>query len=86
MVTIKNMNMPTECGQCRFFGYEGKLCSTPPMYLNAECGLLNEGIGQDITKTRRYPYIDGLYAIAEGERWEDCPLEEYAEMDEDDLK
>lgn len=81
-VTIKNMEMPTECHTCEFFGYRGILCSKPPMILNAECGLLNERIGRDVTKSLHYPYVGARYAIAEGERWKDCPLSEYKE-DED---
>lgn len=83
-VTIKNMDMPAKCHKCRFFGYKGILCSTPPMHLNAERGLLNEHIGRDITKSHHYPYVDGKHAIAEGERWKDCPLEEDDERMEDD--
>ena len=85
-VKIKDMYMPATCQKCGFFGYDGILCATPQMYLNAECGLLNEHIGRDITKSHHYPYVDGEHAIAESERWKDCPLEEDDERMEDDGK
>ncbi len=82
-VKIKNMKMPSVCHKCKYFGYEGILCSTPPMYLNTYCRQVMDYIGRDITKSHHYPYVDGEHAIAEGERWKDCPLQEYEE-DEDD--
>lgn len=76
MVTIDNATTPEECFKCSFFEHEGVLYSDPRFYLNAKCKRIGQSIGQDITKSKRYPYIDGNYAIMEGERWSHCPLGE----------
>lgn len=76
MVTIDNATTPEECFKCNFFEHEGVLYSDPRFYLNAKCKRIGQSIGQDITKSKRYPYIDGNYAIMEGERWSQCPLGE----------
>ena len=78
-IKINGMKMPTECYGCRFLDFDSDAIRDKHdnvWFLDASCHALDDRIGHDIDKER--PDWSGYhYAIQKGERWEECPLEEF---------
>ena len=91
-VYIKGLKMPKECGECRWFYFNGETCTTPKYYLDARCKLIESGqdwygkninggwVGKDISNLPgyggRYPH---KHCVEVGTKADNCPLVEVPE-------
>lgn len=86
-VLIKDMKMPKECGECRWFHFHGETCTTPKYYLDARCELVKSGqdwygkdvrggwIGESIEHIPGWAgYYPHKHCVEMGTRASQCPL------------
>ena len=91
-VYIKSMEMPKECGECRWFHFHGETCTTPKYYLDARCELVKSGqdwygkdsrggwVGKSISHLPGYgDYYSHEHCVEIGTRANNCPIVEVPE-------
>ena len=91
-VLIKGLKMPKECGECRWFYFNGMTCTTPRYYLDSRCKLMESGqdwygkderggwVGKDISNLPGYGgYYPHRHCVEVGTRTDNCPLVEVSE-------
>ena len=91
-VLIRGIKMPKECGECRWFYFNGETCTTPKYYLDARCELVKSGqdwygkdsrggwVGKSISNLPGYgDYYSHEHCVEIGTRANNCPIVEVPE-------
>jgi len=87
-VCVNDMDMPKECGECRWFRMHGSTCTEPSYYVDSRCELVASGqdwygedvmggwIGEDIDPDDKMGYYYYHHCVEVGTRAKQCPLTE----------